>query len=885
LTRWAATACVLLAACGASAQNFEGEEFDGAEEEFVQEDGSMPVDDAAPMEEFTEQPFEEQPQDLAPEGAFPEEPAVAEGEFIDDAPLTPANPQPVARPVRRPVTRREPTGVPGQIAPPPPAPRASAGASPTPKGNGNGGPKDGSTATDAVDFDFEASPISEVIKSISHLTGRNFEFDPNLGASQVTVITHDKIPPEMAFEVLEAILAARQFSMVETLDGNLIRIMPTPQAATSEKVPLHTGPAVPPDGYDGFSTHIVPIKYASPEEVSQILKSLGSPSAVINSYLPTNTLIITDTADGIRKMLRFLELADVPGSDVEMDIFTLEYTRAEVLATQLEQVLTEEGGPGGAQGGQPVQNRQPVRTTRRPTARPVPGQVESQVIGSNSEVFRSVADERLNALIVLATPGMMQRVRDLVIRLDTPTPYESNNLHVYQLLNADAESVEAALQPLISTAPRRAGGGGGAAPAAGGGGGGGGGGAAGGAEVQPFEQQVQITRYDQTNSLLIVASPQDYKVLEAFVARLDVPQRQVNVLATVMDVTITDAYGVSVDAAGLQGNDGFGLTSTSKLLEVASVANGIATGEDGALDPSGLATDLAFGLLSLGTGGGLSAGIFDDIEVDLPDGSTIEIPFVPLLFQAVETATDLEVLSLPSITTVDNEEAAVTVGQEVPFVTNQRRPVDNDTDNNNNFNFNSFNSIRREDVGVKLTVTPQISEGDNVRLELNLEISEIATNQIGDVNLLGPTTNKSLIENTVTVKDGSTAVLAGLMRDTASRNTKQAPVLGDVPVLGWLFRQRGTDRRKQNLVALVTPHILKDHVDMERVTHFHVSEYQRANLDQFLERGFFKKVKLKNDERKRYRPTADATENVVGRGTANSGSSSGKNFGRGDISR
>ncbi len=460
----------------------------------------------------------------------------------------------------------------------------------------------------------------------------------------------------------------------------------------------------------------------------------------------------------------------------------------------------------------------------------------------------------------MATEGMMERVRDLVKRLDTPTPYESNNLHVYELLNADAEMVEQALQPLIGTAPRASGGGGGPAGGGGGGGGGaaaaaagGGGGAAGGSNVQPFERQVQVTRYDQTNSLLIVASPQDYKVLEAFIARLDVPQRQVNVLATVMDVTITDEYQVGVDAAGITGNDGFGLTSTSKLQTIAAAASGIATG--GTVDPLKGGAALAGAVLGLGSGGGLSAGIFDDLEIDLPGGGTAKVPFVPVLFQAIETVTDLEVLSLPNVTTVDNEEASVTVGQEVPFVTNQRRATDTGNDNqNNNFNFNNFNSIRREDVGVKLTVTPQISEGDNVLLEINLEISEVApaNQQIGDVNLLGPTTNKSLVENKVLVKDGSTAVLAGLLRDTASRSKTQAPVLGDVPILGLLFRGRSTDQRKQNLVALVTPNIVKESVDMDRVTHFTVDEYQRANIEHFFEQGFFERVKNNRKQRKNH---------------------------------
>jgi type II secretory pathway component GspD/PulD (secretin) len=155
-----------------------------------------------------------------------------------------------------------------------------------------------------------------------------------------------------------------------------------------------------------------------------------------------------------------------------------------------------------------------------------------------------------------------------------------------------------------------------------------------------------------------------------------------------------------------------------------------------------------------------------------------------------------------------------------------------------------------------------------------------ANQQIGDVNLLGPTTNKSLVENKVLVKDGSTAVLAGLLRDTASRSKTQAPVLGDVPILGLLFRGRGTNQRKQNLVALVTPNILKESVDLERVTHFTVDEYQRANLEHFFEQGFFEKVKKKRDQRKNHRPAIEHGDKLLGEGMTLD-----EAYGRGDIKR
>jgi general secretion pathway protein D len=856
----------LVFAAPALAQDIEGALDPGVE--------AVPLDDANVGDELADPNVDAVQEDPADEIAPP--PIMP----------TPVRQQPQARPVRRPIERlqgRPRQGQQGINTPPGPRGNAQAGGVGqelrTP--GGMDALQNGETPTEPTDFNYNGADILQVVQAIARLTGKNFDVDPSVGNIQVTLITHEKIPPEMAMEVLQSVLATRGFRMVETLDGKLIKIMPDPNARRSEKVPLYKGLQAPADNYDGLSTHIVPIKYANPEELREILQQLGSEQARIDAYLPTNTLIITDTSDGIRRIFSFLQDADIPGSDTEMEIFTLEYTRAEVLAQQLQQVLLDQ-----AQPGQPQQGNRPARpveqaNVRRPT-RPIPGGVESQVVGSNEEVLRTVADERLNSLIVMATAGMMERVRDLVRRLDTPTPYESNNLHVYELLNADAELVEQALQPLIGTAPRATGGGGGAAAGGGAAGavaGGGGGGAA-NPNVQPFERQVQITRYDQTNSLLVVASPQDYKVLEAFIARLDVPQRQVNVLATVMDVTINDEYSVGVDAAGITGNDGFGLTSTSRLLQVAEAANGIVSGQAGNVTDSAAALSLA--VLGLGSGGGLTAGIFDDIEVSLPGGGNVKVPFVPVLFQAIETITDLEVLSLPNVTTVDNEEASVTVGQEVPFVTNQRRAVDSDNNNNNNFNFNNFNSIRREDVGVKLTVTPQISEGDNVLLDINLEISEVApaNQQIGDVNLLGPTTNKSLVENRVLVKDGSTAVLAGLLRDTTSRARTQAPVLGDVPVLGLLFRGRSVNQRKQNLVALVTPNIVKDNVDLERVTHFTIDEYQRANVEEFFQKGFFDKIKKRRQDRKTHRPAQEHAEQVLGQNVT-----SGGKYGRGDIKR
>ncbi|HDP34063.1 MAG TPA: type II secretion system protein GspD [Candidatus Hydrogenedentes bacterium] len=726
--------------------------------------------------------------------------------------------------------------------------------------------KTGATPTDPVSFDFQDAPLYDVVESISRLTGRNFDVDPNISATTVTIITHDKIPPEMAYEVLESILSTRGYAMVESLEGHLIKIIPTQDATTSEKVPLVMDKEQAISGFDGFSTHILTVQHGDAAEIQRVLQILGSKNGQIDVYAPTNTLIITDTADGLRRMFAFLEQADVPGFDTTMEIFTLEYTRAEVLSNQISQVLMVDSTTSGMPPGMPRPQApptpvRPVRATR-PMPTPRPG---AEVIGSREEVLRMVPDERLNALIVVATEGMMTQVRDLVKRLDTPTPYEANNMHIYQLLNAEAEAIETAIQPLIGTAPRRQ-------ATAGAPGGGGGAVAGGGAapEVQPFEQKVQITRYDRTNSLLIVASPQDYKLLEAFIARLDVPQRQVCVNAVVMDVTMSNDYGLTVDAASISGYDGFGMTNTStisELVQTAQTAGEIVGGPRAALRNA---------VLGLGTEGGMTMGVYDDLDFTW-QGRKIKVPFVPTLFQAIEKITDVEVLSQPSLVTMDNEEASIVVGQEVPFITSTSSSRRSDGTAEQGY-YGGYTRVERHEVGVKLKVTPQISEGDNVMITVELEISDTDATQIGTVDIVGPTTNKSLVNNKSLVKDGATAVIAGLIRDNAIRDNTQSPVLGDIPVLGWLFKSRSIRREKRNMVVLVTPHIIKEGMDVDRLTHNKINEYYDVNVQEIFESGFFDKVFKKHDLRKNYRPTLQRSEAYSGRRAS-------PNFRRGDIER
>ena len=713
-------------------------------------------------------------------------------------------------------------------------------------------PQEGAIAQEPIDINFEDAALLEIIQMIGAQTGRNFEVDPSLGNQRVTIISHHPVPPDLAYEVLESVLATRNFAMVETLNGNLVKIVPRGQNV--EKLELQ-GPDEPVEGFDSFALYVVPVQHAAASDVANVLQAVGSKDAQITVYELTNTLIISDTADGLRNMLQLLEQIDVPGYDTQLEIFVLEYARAEDLVNKILDVLTDAGG----EAGQPGRAVPPTRITR--TARPaVPGQQEPEIFGEAESTLRMVPDERLNAIIVIATEGLMQQVRFLIEQLDTPIPIEQNNMHYKPLNNADAEQVEEVLNAITGGTPR----------AAEGGGAGGGGAQAVGAEIQPFEKEIIITRYEPTNALVIVASPQDYRIIEMIIEQLDVPRRQVNVESMILEVTINDQFQLAVESAAISGNDAFGLNNVMDL------ANVIASG------PLALA------------GPGTTVGIIDgttqipvptgvDPDTGAPTGIELQtIPNIPLLIRALETITDVEVLSKPNLLTVDTETSDITVGQEIPIITSL-------SDVNDRTGFLSRSRVEREDVGVKMEVTPQINEGDYVALELSVEVSQPVPSSVGiDPNIAGPTFNKSLITSNVIVGDGQTGIIGGLIREGVDKTISQAPFLGDIPVLGFLFRRKNNARSKQNLVILVTPHIIKERHDLGRITDYRVDEFYNKNVDVvFEELGYVQKIKKKQYLRNDYRPTdvLSPDAQTYEERTETGRPSSRKNFSRGDIDR
>ena len=374
-----------------------------------------------------------------------------------------------------------------------------------------------------------------------------------------------------------------------------------------------------------------------------------------------------------------------------------------------------------------------------------------------------VADSRTNSILIGGDKSERLRLRTLIAHLDTPLE-DGGDTQVRYLRYADAEELATKLQQHFTAQAQQAAAGQQAAGASSSG-------------------EVSVWADTQTNAIIVNAPPKMMRSLMQIVDKLDIRRAQVLVEAIIVEVIAdkTSELGITWAVEGTGSNTPIGLTNFpdagTNILEI-----GAAAGSGGQVDPVGL----------IGEGITLGFGRISDTGVS----------FAAIL-SALEGDADTNIISTPSIVTTDNEEATLNVGQEVPFVTGSFTNTGTGTGGA----VNPFQTIQRQQVGVKLSITPQINEGDSMVLKLSQEISNIAQSAAGAVDLI---TNQRIIETTVIVDDGEILVLGGLIEDTLRESDQRVPVLGSIPILGNLFRSRKTDKVKTNLLVFIRPKIMRD---------------------------------------------------------------------------
>jgi general secretion pathway protein D len=627
---------------------------------------------------------------------------------------------------------------------------------------------------DLITLDFKDAELSFVIESIAQMTGKNFIYDDRV-RGRVTVISPAPISHEQAYAVFESMLQVKGFTTVET-PGGALKVIPIREAKESSVDTRSSYQA--PANRDRFITRLIPLRYIDAESIVNTLKPLISKEAAMAAYAPTNTVILTESASNIRRMLSILESIDVDTYKEELTVIQIEHADAATLAQQISEIYKAEVSTAGAA---------PTTRTRRAARRTAQ---EAAAAGGAAATARIITDDRTNSLIVLATRETLEEVRDLVLRLDVPVT-GGGRIHVHYLKHANAEELAQTLAGLISGAP---------APAAAG--------APGAGQAQAIRSTVtglaggiSITADPATNALVIQGSKEGYATIRAVIDQLDVQRPQVLVEALIMEVVVSDSENLGFNAL-IRFINGDTEYSTALLSSSATQA---AVG--GALGGP-------FGALGVPLLGRFIQDTRDDDDGDgVPDGNGYVIDGI---LRAAANDAGTNIISAPHILTSDNEQAEIRIGDNIPIISSRVESAAGQT-----VGLSSSVNVERQDIGVTLQVTPQITEGDTLRLEILQEISQINRGLIqdtGDPEDVGVPLSNRRIENTLVVADGETVVIGGLISDDYQETVSKVPFLGDIPILGWAFKSTSETLVKKNLLIFITPHIVRQKEDLERAT-------------------------------------------------------------------
>jgi general secretion pathway protein D len=648
------------------------------------------------------------------------------------------------------------------------------------KTSGNSGNVPAKKSPEPVTLNFINAEIDAVAKTLATLSGHNVVVDPRVKGT-ITLTSNVPVAPSQALRLFAAQLRTQSFALVES--AGLYLVVPEADAklqsggVSAGAVPASNGQIV---------TQIFQLNHESANNLVPILRPLISPNNTLNVNPGTNALVITDYADNLQRLARIIAALDVANA-TGVEVIPLK----NALATDLVPILQRLLDSGAASGAAPA-------------------------AGQTDATFKTtvLAEARSNSLILrAANSARMALARSLVSQLDQPADKGPNaasgNIHVVYLKNADSTKLAATLRAAISAQGSSAGGANSAmttgmtsstnpANNAAGGGANASFNSAGG---QPSTGG-QIQADPSTNSLIITAPEPQYRQLRAVIDKLDARRAQVFVESLIAEVSAEKAAEFGVQWQGPLGGKGdtnIGLLGTNFRVGGANLIALAAQGASGNVAPSS----------------GLNIGVAHN------SNGTYVLGF---LARFLQTTGDGNVLSTPNLLTLDNEEAKIVIGQNVPFVTGQY------TNNNNTAgSVNPFQTIERKDVGLTLRVKPQISENGTVKLQIYQEVSRLDPASINSAT--GLITNKRSIESSVLVEDGGIVVLGGLLQDDFGNSQERVPGLGDVPLFGNLFRADSRSRKKTNLMVFLRPVVVRDGAATESLSLSRYEQMRSVQMD------------------------------------------------------
>jgi general secretion pathway protein D len=625
-----------------------------------------------------------------------------------------------------------------------------------------------------VKFNLQDADLAELVNHISGLTGRRFIYGAKVRSIKATVVSPEPVSLDEAYQAFLSILEANGMTVVP--HGRFYKIIDSGGIASQPTPIVARGEPVP--DADRYITRLYRLENAAPDDIVTVLNKFKSKDADITPYSPGRLLIITDTATQVRRLIRLIEEIDIGGAGQHMWIEPVHHGTSADMAKRLNELF--EIGTAGAAAAAPG----------------TPGAGKQ-----SSGLSRVVADDASNSLIVVGTEDSYLKMLEVLKRLDMQGN-DKGQIHVLALQHAIAEELSNTLTQMLAGQAQKA-----AAPA---------GGSAGGM----FEGDVHVTPDKSTNSLIITSSSRDFAAFRLVIDKLDRARRQVFIEAVIMDLSVSDTVDVGVAFHG--GHSFGGGTNDPFLLSGFQAGKSLAFPQD----PS---------LLQ-----GFAAGVRGSELPGTQDllGPGISIPAFGVVLSALASNGKSNILATPHIIATDNVAAEINIGENIPLQTNiggqnlaslpgagvgaaSALPL---------LGLGGGFNAPRQDVGNKIKVTPHINESNQVRLEIDQESSApgAAVGQLGAIPI-----TKRTATTTVVVADQQTVVIGGLMRDEYTVSNEKVPILGDLPVLGALFRHSNTVKNKANLLLILTPHVIRDQSDLRRIFERKMQERQ-----EFMDRYF-----------------------------------------------
>ncbi|MFK8137340.1 MAG: type II secretion system secretin GspD [Bdellovibrionales bacterium] len=610
-------------------------------------------------------------------------------------------------------------------------------------------------------FDYPNADIADVIKAISELTGKNFIVENNV-RGKITIIAPTQITVAEAYKAFLSSLAMAGFTVVPA--GKFLKIRSS-RAANRDSIQTYSGEYSPDT--DQMITRIVHFKHVSAEEIQKKLRILTSKDGESSVYAPTNSLIITDYGSRIQTVYRILQQLDVPGFEEQLEAVPIKYAKAKDIASLIDQIINK-GGKATKTRGSFSSGIRRFGNSKTPNS-------------SGSSAFSTVIpDERTNSIIVVGNRPGINKIKDLVKKLDFRlNPEDAGGVYVYYMKYGEAKATADILNGIAkeqaktekensnsrsSRSSRTSSLRGGDSSS----------------DKSMFGGDVKITADETINALIVTANRQDFNSVKGLLAKIDIPRNQVNVEAVIMEISSTDSNTKGISTINFPDADnglfrmGYNSGNITSLVDITS------------------------------SGGIFAFGGGKDVTIEI-GGAEQTVKSLTGLLTILKSVTSANVLSTPHITAMDNTKAIIEVGETVP--------VGIETVQNG---VTTTSAPQREPVTIKLEITPRISPGSNaVAMEINQSIKQLSLRNVAAKALAESSisTSERTVQTFLTVDDGDTAVIGGLIREVENAQTSKVPLLGDLPVIGWFFKSNSVSKEKANLLMFITPKIIRNNQD------------------------------------------------------------------------